>query len=307
MHQADEAPVAAVDDREFDPRRIRNARGRLEVRRTRRCGVVPIEVRLADRHERDARADAAAEGTQGEDRLVGRARADTDAGDRRRSRARNPRARSQAVLAAAGALSRGGSRIRRDLVRCGLPRARGRGAGEPRRSDLRQRAREFTRGPDRRPSGRSERDTQAEPRDRAAALRPDEPAARGQPPLRLVGAPHAERRAALLRGAQTPHLPAHRLALPSERLPLDRGRGLALVRRGRPVPGRGDPPAREGSREHRAHLRRRESLGSLRDHPDRAEFPKRACPATTNVSSIWSPDDFSRTSTSPRSGTVSSA
>ena len=98
-------------------------------------------------------------------------------------------------------------------------------------------------------AGRGERDAQAEPRDGAAALRPDEPAARGQPALRLVGAAHAERGAALLRGAQAPDLSAHRLALPAQRLPREGRPGDRDVRRRRPVPGRGRAArSRTGSR-----------------------------------------------------------
>ena len=51
----------------------------------------------------------------------------------------------------------------------------------------------------------------------AAALRPHVAAARGQHALRLQRAPHAGRRAALLRGAQGADLSAHQLALPDQR------------------------------------------------------------------------------------------
>ena len=69
-----------------------------------------------------------------------------------------------------------------------------------------------------RASGRAGDDHQAREeraaRERADALRPDDAAARGQQPLRLLRPPHARRRAAPLRGAQGAHLPAHQLALP---------------------------------------------------------------------------------------------
>ena len=81
--------------------------------------------------------------------------------------------------------------------------------------------------------GQRRRDAQAVARDRAAALRSDQPAARGDPPLRLDRAPHALGRAALLRSPQDPHLSAHRLALPAERLPREGGRGAAHLRRRR--------------------------------------------------------------------------
>ena len=51
----------------------------------------------------------------------------------------------------------------------------------------------------------------------AAAVRPHVAAARGQHALRLQRAPHARRRAALLRGAQGADLSAHQLALPDQR------------------------------------------------------------------------------------------
>ena len=51
---------------------------------------------------------------------------------------------------------------------------------------------------------------QAEHAGGAAALRPDQPAARGQLALRLLGADDAVDRAGALREAQGPHLPAHR-------------------------------------------------------------------------------------------------
>ena len=54
-------------------------------------------------------------------------------------------------------------------------------------------------------------------RARADALRPHVAAARGEQPLRLLGAAHAGGGAALLRGAQGADLPAHELAVPDER------------------------------------------------------------------------------------------
>ena len=64
----------------------------------------------------------------------------------------------------------------------------------------------------RRQAGHRHRGTQADDADRAAALRPDEPAARGQRPLRLLGAHDAVARAGALRKAQGADLSAHRLA-----------------------------------------------------------------------------------------------
>ena len=57
----------------------------------------------------------------------------------------------------------------------------------------------------------------SERKERAAPVRPHLAPARGEHALRLLGAPHARRRAALLRGAQGPHVSAHELALPDER------------------------------------------------------------------------------------------
>ena len=125
-------------------------------------------------------------------------------------------------------------------------------------------------------AGARARDAQAVARDGAAALRPHQPPARGQPALRLVGAPHALRGAALLRGAQDPHLPAHRLALPAERLPRRRRRGAALLRRAAAgaAPASSRPTRarllERGLENDGAHLRRLQDLGPLRDHPDRA-------------------------------------
>ena len=50
-------------------------------------------------------------------------------------------------------------------------------------------------------------------RARAAPLRPHLAPARREPPLRLLGAPHAPGRAVALRGQEGDHLPAHELAL----------------------------------------------------------------------------------------------
>ena len=240
--QADQAPVAAVDDAGLDPQRLPHAGRRLAVRRARRGGLVPLEVGLADRHERDPRADPPPEGPQGEDRLVRRARADADPGDRGGPRARDPGARGAALLAAPREVPDRRPRVPGHLVRPDLHRPRGRGARAARRPDLRGRAREPAARDAHGQAGRGERDAQAEPRDGAAAVRPDEPAARGQPPLRLVRAAHAERGAALLRGAQAPDLSAHRLALPAQRLPratsTRRSRRSPPTARTRPRPGR---------------------------------------------------------------------
>ena len=54
-------------------------------------------------------------------------------------------------------------------------------------------------------------------RARPAPLRPHEPPARREPPLRLLGAPHAPGRPVALRGQEGAHLSAHELPLPHRR------------------------------------------------------------------------------------------
>ena len=76
------------------------------------------------------------------------------------------------------------------------------------------------RGDRRRRAGRARDDHQAREdqavREGAAAVRPHVAAARGQHALRVQRAPDAVRGAALLRGAQGPHLSAYELALPAD-------------------------------------------------------------------------------------------
>ena len=89
-----------------------------------------------------------------------------------------------------------------------LPRRRAAAADDGRggRGDRRRRPR-----PGRRDHQAREDDEEGA---RAAPLRPDLAAARGQHALRLLRPAHARRRPAALRGAQGAHLPAHELALP---------------------------------------------------------------------------------------------
>ena len=113
----------------------------------------------------------------------------------------------------------------------------------------------------------------------AAALRPDEPAARGQRPLRLLGAHDAVARAGAVREAQGADLPAHRLARAA--------RGLHRHRQGDAGGARRDATrtarfAREVLKEKWVRPNKRifdntQDLRSLRDHPDarRAEAPER--------------------------------
>ena len=172
---------------------------------------------LADRHERDARAHQAAEEPHARRGVVGGARADADAGAARRPRARGARARAAPVLARSRRRSSTtGNRYDGHLVRSRRSTAgdddRAQGRPDLRRGARRRRSPRPSTGRARRSASETRKPSRET---RAAALRPHEPPARGEPPLRLVRAPHALRRAALLRGAQGAHLPAYRLALPA--------------------------------------------------------------------------------------------
>ena len=163
-----------------------------------------------------------------------------------------------------------GASLHRPVVRPGVRGGRRRGSA--RRPDLRRGARAGDRGARRRQARQRRGDPQALEGVGAAALRPHEPSARGQPPLRLVGSAHALGRAATVRAAQAPDLSAHRLSLPAERLPRD---GSRDARRPSPAPTR--RPAR-ASRTGRA--------------PQRACSPRasrtRRASSTTAVSRITS-------------------
>ena len=115
-----------------------------------------------------------------------------------------------------------GQSLRGHLVRSGVRRGRrSRPQGRP---DLRRRARgAIARRGGARPRDR-ERDAQAVARVGAAAVRPDQPAARGEPALLVVGAPHAVGGAALLRAPQAAHLSAHEQQVPARGLPRQRRR-----------------------------------------------------------------------------------
>ncbi len=110
---------------------------------------------------------------------------------------------------------------------------------------------------------------------RAAALRPHLAAARGQQPLRLLGAPHARRGPAPLRGAQGADLSADQLALSARRHGRRdqadrRPRGPApRVRQGRAVRAR---PRRAAAGPGR---RRRQGHRPPRDHPHQRRAPAR--------------------------------
>ena len=144
---------------------------------------------------------------------LGRARADADARDDRRARARDPRVR-------AGGLPRGRRDVRRadadgDGEAAALRGHVGRGPA-PRKRDATGASRPTARRP-RRSSQRAKRGRRADRVGRApdaahsaaAALRSHRAPAPRQPPLRLHRAAHARDRADALRAAQAPQLSAH--------------------------------------------------------------------------------------------------
>ena len=281
--QADQAPVAAVDDAGLDPQRLPHAGRRLAVRRARRGGVVPLEVGLADRHERDPRADPPPEGPQGEDRVVGRARADADPGDRGRPRARDPGARGAALLAAP-----------REVPDAATTSTRAPGSTRPSARPRARSASSATTGSSR--SSARTRLLETLTGKPAAASETRKPSRETAPPLfdltslqregnRRFGwsaRRTLERGAALLRGAQAPHLSAHRLALPAQRLPRERRPDDRDVRRRRPVPGRGRAAApRTGSRTPSAPSTTPRSPTTSRSSRP-ASCPTRTCRATTS-------------------------
>ena len=184
--QADQAPVAAVDDAGRDPRRLRQAAQRRDDAAARRRRRVPLGSRLARRHQRHARDDR----VQLE---VGRLpahhrgpRADAHARDPGRARGEDPRLRAAQLLGSdrhvprrrpASTRAAGSTRSSRSPTTiptcapsaCGTKRApraiADKCAGKP---------------------GIVTRGIEAVDAEPAAAVRPHEPAARGQRPLRLL-------------------------------------------------------------------------------------------------------------------------
>ena len=138
-------------------------------------------------------------------------------------------------------------------------------------------------------------------RARAAPLRPDLAPARRQPPLRLLGAPHAAGRAVAVRGQEGAHLPANQLALPVRRpgpaaeadgrdAPADR-----RVRRSRAL----RPRARSSCRS-RAWSTTRRSTTTTRSSPPTSSTTSAASRPTSAASSTWSPGASSPSSTRRR-------
>ena len=200
--QADPAAVAAVDDAGVDPRRLRapaQRRGDAAARRRRR---VPLRIRLARRHQRHARDDRVqlqVRRLPADDR---RPRADAHARDPGRARGEDPRVRAAQLLGGARRRSarEAGEYTGRWFDENFAARRRDRAAATQRRSrspcpsgcGTKRRATRIARCL-RRQAGHRHRGGEADDADRAAALRPHQPAARGQRPLRLLGAHDARR------------------------------------------------------------------------------------------------------------------
>ena len=171
----------------------------------------PLGGRLAGRHQRHARDDRVQ--LQGRRLLPdhGRPRADADARDPGRARGEDPRVHAARLLGSARALRRQGGRVSRAAG--SIPKFKKDDDAERKAERLwsAKRGRSDRRRLPRQDRHR-QRGDQAVDAALAAALRPDQPAARGERPLRLSGAHDAVARAGALREAQGAHLSAHRLA-----------------------------------------------------------------------------------------------
>ncbi len=202
-----------LDDETGDPRRLRAAAPRRAARAARVGRPRALRGRLARRHERDPRRDDPRP-RLGRRRRLARPRPDADARDHRQPRARDPGLRPRAVLARPRELR---PALRGPLVRPDQGRRQGHAdrpgdlaeGGRARRGDRHEGLRQDRH----RRVGRA----QGAVRARAAPLRPHVAAARREPPLRLLGAPHAPGGPVALRGQEGDHVPAHELPLPLRR------------------------------------------------------------------------------------------
>ena len=177
-----------------DPRRLRASAQRRRHAAARRCRPLPLGSGLARRHQRHARDDRVQQ--QGRRLLPDdrRARSDANVVDRRRTRGEDPPLRAARLLGSARGVHRREGPVRRPLVRPEIQARRERSrtarfaAVEPAGGRI-----------DRRGLPRQDRHRhrriEAVDANVAAALRPDEPAARSQRPLRLFGEEHARPRA----------------------------------------------------------------------------------------------------------------
>ncbi len=202
--EAGPAALALLDDQGRDLRGVRGpAPGRGD-EAARGGGPLALRGGLARRHERHPRRlDPAARGVRR--RRVARPRPDAHARARRAPRGGDPRLQARALLARRGEVRRERrAPLRRPLPGRQAAAERGRGQGD--RRGLHGQAR-----PD------HEAREEGGGRAAAAPLRPDLAPAPRQHAARLLGAAHALRRPAPLRGAQGAHLPAHELALPDRR------------------------------------------------------------------------------------------
>ena len=189
--QADPAPVAAVDDAGGDPRRLRAAaqrRGDAAAGRRRRCRS-EADWLVGINGTRAMTAFNSQDGRLPPDHR--RPRADADAGDRGRARGAIRAFVPRDYWEVRATLRRQGRRVRRALVRRTFKQRRGRpGRSAPSGSGTRRAPRPSSAACRGKPGAVTE---EAKPttQTRAAAVRPDQPAARGQRPLRLLG--HAPR------------------------------------------------------------------------------------------------------------------
>ena len=126
-------------------------------------------------------------------------------------------------------------------------------------------------------------ESQAQHAGRAAAVRPDLAAARGQRPLRLLGQDHAVARAGALREAQGADLPADRLARPARGLPAgrqadhgDARQRAACQARCAPLRARSRRSKADYVKPIEAHLRQRQGLATTSRSSRRCRR-RRAC------------------------------
>ncbi len=248
-----------VDDEAGHPGRVREAPPRGPDGSARGGGPLPLGGGLARGHERDPGGDDPWPRVGRRGRLA-RPCPDADAGAHGQARARDPGVRAPAVPPRARPLRGGaGGGVRRSLVRgrrdADLRRAR---AGRPHRRARLRRERD----------GRVRRAEGAD-RARAAPLRPHLAAARREPALRLLRAPHPPGGAVALRGQEGAHLSADVVPLPHG----GHGRGAQADGGDAAADSRlcrgGGVRARARRAPPRPHRQRREGGRPPRDHPDR--------------------------------------
>ncbi len=201
--QARAAPLAAVHDPAGHPRRLRQPALRPADAGPGQRRAQPLRGRLARGHQRHARDDGLQLARR---RLLPHhrgPRADPHALARRRARGKDPPVRQPRLLGNPCRLPCRGRRIPRQVVRPAVEegRRRPRGPGRP-RLELRARPRDRRR---RARQGRHRhRREQAHHPGLAPAVRPDQPAARGQWQVRLLGQDHAGAGAEPVRAPQGP-------------------------------------------------------------------------------------------------------